>query len=178
MHNVSEQFASSSKTGVETFVIMANATFAGFERLAALNLNTARSLLEDSHGYTRALLAAKDLQALVALQGTLAQPYPDAPTAYSRSVYEIASQTQATLSKAVEARVAELNETFGMAFEKAAEKTPAGSDLALNAMRTALSAANSAYDNLGKAARQAADLAEANLAAAASFAARNRKQAA
>ena len=65
-----------------------------------------------------------------------------------------------------------------MAFEKAAQTAPAGSDLALNAMRTALSAANSAYDNMGKAARQAADLAEANLAVAASLAARNRKQAA
>ncbi|WP_310452686.1 TIGR01841 family phasin [Sulfuritalea sp.] len=178
MYNVSEQLASGSKAGVETFVTMANATFAGFERLATLNLNTARSLLEDSQVYARALLAAKDLQALAALQGTLAQPGPNATATYSRSVYEIASQTQATLSKAVEVRVAELNEKLGMAFEKAAQTAPAGSDLALNAMRTALSAANSAYDNMGKAARQAADLAEANLAVAASLAARNRKQAA
>ena len=178
MYNVSEQLASSSKAGVETFVTMANAAFAGFERLAALNLNTARSLLEDSQVHARALLAARDLQALAVVQGRLAQPDPDATTAYSRSVYEIASQTQATLSKAVEVRIAELNEQLGRAFETAAQKAPAGSDLALNAMRTALSAANSAYDQMGKAARQAADLAEANLAAAASFAARNRKQAA
>ncbi|MFH1870873.1 MAG: TIGR01841 family phasin [Pseudomonadota bacterium] len=178
MYNVSKQLAGSSKAGVETFVTMANATFAGFERLAALNLNTARNLLEDSHVYARALLAAKDLQAFAALQGTLAQPDPEATATYSRSVYEIASQTQSILSKAVEVRVAELNEKLGMALEKAAQTAPAGSDLALNAMRTALSAANSAYDNMGKAARQAADLAEANLAVAASLAARNRKQAA
>lgn len=175
MYNVSEQLASGSKAGVETFVTMANAAFAGFERLAALNLNTARSLLEDSQSYTRALLAAKDLQALVALQGTLAQPDPDATAAYSRSVYEIASQIQATLSNAVEVWVAELNEKLGMAFEKTA---PAGSDLAVSAIRTALSAANTAYDNMGKAVRQAAGLAEASLPAAASFAVRNRKQAA
>ncbi|MCM2309097.1 MAG: phasin family protein [Sulfuritalea sp.] len=178
MYNVSEQLASSSKAGVETFVTMANATFAGFERLAALNLNTARSLLEDSQVYARAVLAAKDLPALAALQGTLAQPDPDAAATYSRSVYEIASETRVNLSRALELRVAELNEKLGMAFEKAAETAPAGADLALNAMRTALSAANSACDNMGKAARQAADLAEANLAAAASFAARNHKRAA
>ena len=39
MYNVSEQISNTNKAGVETFMTIANATFAGAERLAALNLN-------------------------------------------------------------------------------------------------------------------------------------------
>ena len=178
MYKLSEQLTSSSKAGVESFVSLANATFAGFERLAALNLNTARSLLEDSVVNTRALLTAKDMQDLVALQSTLTQPGVETTAAYSRSVYEIATQTQGSLNKVVEAQVSELNSKLGLALDQAVKTAPAGSDLAVNAMRTALSAANSAYDSMSKAARQATEMAEANLASAARFAATPGKRAA
>lgn len=178
MFKLTEQFTSSSKAGVESFVSLANATFAGFERLTALNLNTARSLLEDSAVSTRALLEARDLPALVSLQSTLTQPGVETTAAYSRSVYEIATQTQGSLTKVVEAQVSELNGKLGLALDQAVKTAPAGSDLAVNAMRVALSAANSAYDSLSKAARQATEMAEANLVAAANFAASTSKKAA
>ncbi|MDP2829908.1 MAG: phasin family protein [Sulfuricellaceae bacterium] len=176
MYKLSEQFTSTSKAGVESFVTMANATFAGFERLAALNLDTARSLLEDNLVNTRALLTARDLQALVSLHSTRAQPGPETAAAYSHSVYEIATETQGTLSKVVKVQVSELNKKLGLALDKVVKTAPAGSDLAVNAMRTALSAANSVYDSMSKAAKQAADIAEANFAVAASVAVRNSKK--
>ncbi len=178
MYKLSEQLTSSGKLGVDSFVTMANATFAGFERLAALNLNTARSLLEGNLVNTRALLTAKDLQALVTVQRMLAQPAPETTAAYSRSVYEIATETQGALTKVLEAGASELNKELGLALDKAVKTAPAGSDLAVNAMRTALSAANSAYDSMSKVAKQATDLAEANLAVAASLAVRTGKKAA
>lgn len=166
MYNVSEQFSSANKAGVETFMTLANATFAGAERLTALNLNAARSFVEDSAANTRALFAVKNVEALVSLQKSLAQPDSQKASAYSRRVYEIATETKEALSQVVEAKVSELNKNIDLALDKAVKTAPAGSDLAVNALRTAISAANSAYDSMNKAAKQATELAEANLAAA------------
>lgn len=178
MYKASEQLSNANKAGVETFVTLATAAFAGFERLAALNLNTARGLLEDGASTTRALLAAKDPQALISLQASLTKPSTEASLAYSRSVYAIASDTQDALSKVVESQVSDLNKQLDTVLDKAVKTAPAGSDLAVSAMRSALSAANSAYDSMTKAAKQAAEMTEANLFAAAAYAGTKAKKAA
>jgi phasin family protein len=166
MSVTTEQFASANKANVETLLTIANTAFASAERLAALNLNTARAILEDSVANAKALLAVKDVQQLVAMQATLAQPAVEKAVAYSRSVYEIATQTQEELSKVVEGQFSEMNKNVASALDKAAKNAPAGSDVAVAAVKSAIAAANSAYDSMTKAAKQVAEIAEANVAAA------------
>ena len=166
MNATTEQFASANKANVETLLTIANTAFASAERLAALNLNTARAILEDSVANAKALLAVKDVQQLVAMQTTLAQPAVEKAVAYSRSVYEIATQTQEELSKVVEGQFSEINKNVASALDKAAKNAPAGSDVAVAAVKSAIAAANSAYDSMTKAAKQVAEIAEANVAAA------------
>ncbi len=161
-----EQIAAANKANIETLLSLANGAFANAERLAALNLNTARSVLEDSVSNTKALLAAKDVQELVNLQVSLTQPLIEKAVAYARSVYEIASQSQDELSKVFESQVAEVNKGVAVALDKAAKSAPAGSDVAVAAVKSAIAAANSAYDSMSKAAKQVAEIAEANVAAA------------
>ncbi|TRZ56070.1 MAG: phasin family protein, partial [Rhodocyclaceae bacterium] len=119
-----DQFASSNKANVETVLTLANTAFASAERLAALNLNTARSILEDSVASAKALLAVKDVQSLVALQSTLGQPAAEKAVAYSRSIYEIATQTQEEIAKIVESQFAEANKNVTSALDKAAKNAP------------------------------------------------------
>jgi phasin family protein len=166
MNATTEQFASANKANVETLLTIANTAFASAERLAALNLNTARAMLEDSVANAKALLAVKDVQQLIAMQTTLAQPAVEKAVAYSRSVYEIATQTQEELSKVVEGQFSEMNKNVATALDKAAKNAPAGSDVAVAAVKSAIAAANSAYDSMTKAAKQVAEIAEANVAAA------------
>lgn len=166
MNVTTEQFATANKANVETMLTIANTAFASAERLAALNLNTARAILEDSVANAKALLAVKDVQQLVSLQATLAQPAVEKAVAYSRSVYEIATQTQEELSKVVEVQFSEMNKNVASALDKAAKNAPAGSDVAVAAVKSAIAAANSAYDSMTKAAKQVAEIAEANVAAA------------
>ena len=168
MSTTPEQFVALNKANVETLLTLANTAFASAERLAALNLNTARAVLEDSVASAKALLAVKDVQELVALQTSLAQPLVEKAVAYSRSVYEISTQTQEEFSKLFEAQVAEANKNFTSALDKAAKSAPAGSDVAVAAVKSAIAAANSAYDSVSKAAKQVAEIAEANVAAATS----------
>jgi phasin family protein len=167
MNNVPAKIVSANKAGVETLLTIANTVFASVERLAALNLNTARALLEDSVASAKALLAVKDVQELLNLQTELARPAVEKAVAYSRSVYEIATQTQSELTKVYEGQVAELNDNVSSALDKALKNAPAGSDVAVAAVKSAIAAANSAYDSMTKAAKQVAEIAEANVAAAA-----------
>ena len=161
-----EQLATANKANVEAMLTLANTAFASAERFAALNLNTARAVLEDSVNNAKALLGAKDLQEVISLQATLAQPSVEKAVAYSRSVYEISAQTQEEFSKLVEAQFAEVNKNVASTLDKAAKSAPAGSDVAVAAVKSAIAAANSAYDTMSKAAKQVAEIAEANVAAA------------
>ena len=166
MNATTEQFASANKANVETLLTIANTAFASAERLAALNLNTARAMLEDSVANAKALLAVKDVQQLMSLQTTMAQPAVEKAVAYSRSVYEIATQTQEELSKMVEAQFGDFQKTVSGLLDKAAKSAPAGSDVAVAAVKSAVAAASSAFENMNKAAKQVAEMAEANVAAA------------
>lgn len=176
MYNLSEQISRTHAAGVETFMTLANATFGGAERLAALNLNAARSVLENNVLNTRALMAGEDVQSFVSLQSALATPGSEKALTYSRRVYEITAQTQEALSQAVNERLSELNKNLDQALEKVAKGAPAGADLAVNAARATLAAANSAYSSINEAAKQATGLAEANLAAALALAAKSSRK--
>lgn len=161
-----EQVVAANKANVEALLSFANSAFGSAEKLAALNLNTARAALEDSMANTKALLSAKDLQEVVTLQSGFAQPGMEKVVAYSKSVYEISSKTQEEVSKLVEAQFADMNKSVNELLDGALKQAPAGSDVAVAAVKSALSAANSAYDSMTKAAKQVAEIAEANVTAA------------
>ena len=166
MFTTPEQFAAANKTNIETLLTLANTAFASAERIAALNLHTARAVIEDSVANTKALLGAKDAQELLSIQASLAQPNVEKAVAYSRSVYEISAQTQEELSKMVEAQFGDFQKTVAGLLDQAAKSAPAGSDVAVAAVKSAIAAANSAFDNMNKAAKQVAEITEANVAAA------------
>lgn len=161
-----EQFAAANKASVESLLTLANTALASAERIATLNLNTARSLLEDSVSNTKAILGAKDVQEALSVQASLAQPNVEKAVAYSRSVYEISAQSQEEVSKLLEGQFGEFQKQIATLLDKAAKSAPAGSDVAVAAVKSAVAAANSAFDSFNKAAKQAAEIAEANVAAA------------
>jgi phasin family protein len=139
---------------------------ASAERIAALNLNTARSMLEDGVANAKAMLGAKDPQEFFAVQASLAQPSLEKAVAYSRSVYEISAQSKEEFAKLLEAQFADFQKQSLSLLEKATKNAPAGSDIAVSAVKSAIASATSAFDSLNKAAKQVADIAEANVAAA------------
>ena len=166
MYVTPEQIQAATKANVEAILSLASSQFAAIEKFASLNANAVKAAFEDSLANARALAAAKDVQELVNLQSTFAQPTIEKAIAYSKSVYEVATQTNSEFTKAAERRVNELNENFVSLLDKAAKNAPAGSDVAVSAVKQMIAAANSAYDNFNKVAKQATEIAEANVAAA------------
>jgi phasin family protein len=161
-----EQFAAANKAAVDSLLTVANTALASAERIAALNLNTARSVIEDGVANAKALMGAKDVQELVSVQSTLTQPNVEKAVAYSRSVYEISAQTQEELAKVVEAQFGDFQKQVAALLDKAAKQAPAGSDVAVAAVKSAFAAANSAFDSMNKAAHQMAEMTERNVTAA------------
>lgn len=164
--SAAEQFASANKSTVETMTTLATTALTQIERLSALNLNTARSVLDDNVAATRTVLAAKNPQDLTSLQTTLAQPNLDKAVAYGRAVYEIFTEGQQEVAKLFEAQAAELKKTFTDALDNAAKSAPAGSEPMFAAVKSALSVADTVQDNVSKATKQATELAAANVDAA------------
>ena len=167
MYITPEQVTASSKAGVEALLGVASAQFAAMERLSTLQFDAAKAAFEDTVGYARALLGAKDLQEVVNLNTSAAQPAFEKALAYSRNVYEVSTKANNEISKLLEAQTAEVSKSMNAMLEKFAKGAPAGSDAAVAAVKSALSAATSAYDSFNKVAKQASEIAEANFAAAA-----------
>jgi phasin family protein len=160
-----EQFTAANKATVDSLLAVANTALASAERIAALNLDTARSALEDTVTGVQSVIGAKDPQAALAAQSSLAQPAVDKAVAYGRSVYEITTQTQQELTKMVEAQIGNFQKSVAGMVEMAAKSAPVGSEGAVAAMQSAIAAANSAFGNMNSVAKQFADAAQANIAA-------------
>jgi phasin family protein len=161
-----EQFAAAYQSNLETMFVLAHTTFAGVEKVLELNLNVVKANLQDSAGKTRELFAVKDPQDLISFQAAQVQPTAEKAVAYSRHLYDIASSTQAEFTRVAEVQIAEANKKLVSMIDSAAKNAPAGSETAVAMMKSAVAAANSTYDSLSKATKQAVEIAEANLAAA------------
>ncbi|HLO61337.1 MAG TPA: phasin family protein [Azonexus sp.] len=160
-----EQFTAANKATVDSLLAVANTALASAERIAALNLNAARSALEDTASGVQSVLSAKDPQAALAAQKALAQPAVEKAVAYGKSVYEITSQTQQELAKMVEAQFGDFQKSVAGLVDLAAKSAPAGSEGAVAAIQNAIAAANSAFGNMNAVAKQFADATQANIAA-------------
>lgn len=160
-----EQMMAAQKANVETLIGLTHKAFEGVEKLVELNLQLARSALTETADTTKAALSVKDAQELLALQANLLQPAAEKAAHYSRSVYEIASATNAEVVKIAEAQMAAAQKSMHTLFEAATKSAPAGTENAVALVKSAVSAANNAFESVHKAAKQAADLAEANMQA-------------
>ncbi|MCE1162521.1 MAG: phasin family protein [Thiomonas sp.] len=165
-----EQFAAAQKAQFETFFGLAAKSMDNMEKLVDLNMQAVKTSLQEGADHTLALLSVKDLQELSALQSGWMQPMAEKVLSYSRHAYEITSGAQAELAKAAESQIAETHKKFMDLAESAAKNAPAGSETAVAMIKSAMSAANNAYDSVQKVTKQAAEAVEANMNAVTSTA--------
>ena len=170
MTYTAEQILASHKANVETLFGLTNKAFEGVEKLVELNVTASKAALNEAAGTTQAILGVKDAQELLALQASLFQPLAEKTAAYSRHLYDIASGTGTEFSKAFEGKVAEGQAQFAALVDNAAKNAPAGSETAVAMMKSAVAAANNAFESVQKAVKQASDVAEANFNAVATSA--------
>ena len=164
-----EQFAAANKASVDALLSLANTALSSAERIAALNLNTARSMLEEGVANTKALMGAKDPQEAIKQTVAQAKPAIDQVVGYNRSLYEISTQSKEEVTKLLEGQFGDFQKQVTSLMETATKNAPAGSDIAVAAVKSALEAANSSFGSMKNAVKQVTEMAEANIAKASSF---------
>jgi phasin family protein len=165
-----EQMIAAHKANVETLFGLTNKAFEGVEKLVELNLQVAKATLGETADNVKAVLSVKDAQELLTLQAGLLQPAAEKAAAYSRHLYEIAATSNADLTKLVESQTADAQGKFLSAVDAAVKNAPAGTENAVALVKTAVAAANNAFEGVQKAAKQAASVAESNFQAMAASA--------
>jgi len=166
MYNTPNQFLELQKTQIDAIQAFGATVFQAAEKLAQLNVNTSREMLQGSADAAHSLLAAKDPQEATAIAGTLAQPNAEKLANYSRGAYSIASTASSEMAKIFEAQLSEGQRKLTELIDAAAKSAPAGSEQAIGMLKNALTVAGSAFDAVTKAARQASETAESNISAA------------
>jgi phasin family protein len=170
-----EQVLASQKATIETLFGLTGKAFEGVEKLVELNLSAAKAAMAEAAQTTKLALSAKDPQELVALQTSLMQPAAEKAAAYGRYVYEIAASTGAEVSRVAEAQAAEAQAKFMAIVDTAVKNAPAGTENGVALIKSAVAAANNAIETAQKAAKQAAEVAEANFNAMSTTAVRASK---
>ena len=160
-----EQVVAAHKANVETLFGLTNKAFEGVEKLVELNLQVAKAALSEAAEGTKAALSVKDAQELLSLQAGLLQPSAEKAVAYGRHLYDIAASTNAEVTKVAESQMADLQKKFMASVDSAIKNAPAGTENAVSLVKSAMAAANNAYESVQKAAKQAADIADANFQA-------------
>jgi phasin family protein len=166
MYAINEYFADFNKSSVEQATKLANATFVGLEQLVNLNLSAAKTAFEVNTKNFKALSEITDVQDLVTFRAKLTESGVDNVLSYSREAYEVVSGTQAEVSKVVEAGMATLNKNLASVVDKAVKSAPAGSDVAVTALKSTMAATSAAIDSITKATRQVVDFTDASVRAA------------
>lgn len=166
MTYTAEQFASANKATVEVWEGLASQAYSGLEKLVELNLAASKSALEDSFGHVQAVLGAKDVQEVIALQTGLIKPLTQKSAAYGQQIYTLAAGTGGEFLKAFEAQATEAKTSFSKAVDDLVKNAPAGTETAVAAFKSAVAAGQSLIETAQKSAKKAMELADANVTAA------------
>jgi phasin family protein len=165
MSYTAEQFTSANKATVEAWEGLASQAYGGLEKLVELNLAASKSALDESFGHLQAVLGAKDVQEVLALQTGLIKPLTQKSAAYGQQVYTLAAGTGGEFLKAFEAQAAQAKTSFSKAVDDLVKNAPAGTETAVAAFKSAVAAGQSVIETAQKSAKKAMEVAEANVAA-------------
>lgn len=177
MYQPQEQLVAINKANLQVAMKFAAVALESAERMLDVQIRVAKNAFADSAEAAKALAGIKDLQQLATLKDNLAQPSIEKATAYAKSVYDVAANTQAEFGKLVEEQVSEYNKQVVAALDKMVKTAPAGSEVGIAALKSGIAAVNSAYDNLSKVAKQFTEATQANLEAVAKQAVNGGKKA-
>jgi phasin family protein len=167
MNLTPEQFAAAQKANLETLSGLTNQALQSIEKLVELNLAIAQQSLSDSVNNAKKALEVKDIQQLLAHQAEAVQPIAEKIISYSRHLYELAHETQDNFTKSAEKEFAEGQKKMNALVEEWTSNAPAGSDVAVQAIKQAIASASNVFQTSQKAVKHAVDVAQTNMNTAA-----------
>lgn len=167
MTTLPKEVLDNQKATLDTLMAVQNSVFSGFEKLVDLNLKVMKASLEESTQKAQDAMGIKDAQEVVALSSSMVQPSAEKAMAYSKHVYDIVSGVHAELNKLAEDKLVESQKNLHATVDQFTRNAPQGSESAVALLKSSMAQAGAAYESMTKAAKQAAEVAEKNVTAAA-----------
>ena len=158
-----DQLTAANEAAIDQFNYFAQLSLANFEKFASLGLSAAKESLDQATQHAQSLAGARDVHEVIALNSAAVEPALKRVYAYSRTAYETAAQTNEEVKKVFEKQTAELNAAAVAALEEAFKYAPAGSEQVVGGVKSALAAAQSAYNNVAAINKQIFDTVEATV---------------
>jgi len=155
-----DQFTAANEAAINQFSYFAQLSLANAERFAELSLGAARESLEQATLHAQALAGAKDVHEVIAINSTVVEPSLKRAYAYSRTAYETVAETNNEVKRVFEKQAGEYNRAAVAALEEAFKYAPAGSETVVENVKTAMAAAQSAYNNVAAINKQIYDTVE------------------
>ena len=155
-----DQFTAANEAAINQFSYFAQLSLANAERFAELSLGAARESVEQATLHAQALAGAKDVHEVIAINSTVVEPSMKRAYAYSRTAYETVAETNNEVKRVFEKQAAEYNRAAVAALEEAFKYAPAGSETVVENVKTAIAAAQSAYNNVAAINKQIYDTVE------------------
>ena len=144
MTNVQAQFAEFNQTALQVAIGFANLSVENAERFVYLNLESAKSAIEESAEQAKALSEVRDVQELAALRARAAESSLEKALAYSRSIYEIANEAQNKMTQLLGEQFNIFNQNIVNAAETAVRNTQNGVGSVFNNLSSVVSGGSSA----------------------------------
>ena len=166
MNSATERFAEINKAGYDTAVRLATLSLGKAEQLARLNFEAAKAALEQGVQSAGAVGGITDAKEFAAVNTKLTEANVQQALGYTRGLYEIGSRGQAEFSALANDAWAGYKSNVAAWVETVAKNTPAGSEIAVNALKSTVAAANAAYEQISKATQQVVSLTDASVRAA------------
>jgi phasin family protein len=167
MQTGQEFIAAVNKSGLGLALAATEAAMAAGEQVARLQMESAKSLFQESVGQARKLAALKDVEEAAGMMSAWSKDGVEKLSGYSRNYVAIAQEAQRRLTKALDESGALLQrETLEMA-EKAMLHSPVpGGEGMLAGMKLVLTSATNAIDTVNQMMQQVTEFAGAGLKAA------------
>jgi len=159
-------FAELGRTAADSAARAARISMDSAERAFTIQLEYAKGAIQQATLNARAVSQVKDVQELFTLRTRIAENAFENLVGYSRSLYEVASEAQSEYSRLAEERMARFQAAISEGVDQAARSAPAGSDVAIAAIKSQLAATTAAFDTFTKAAKNLASYADAGITTA------------
>jgi phasin family protein len=177
-----EKFSSASKAQLESQLaalnVQANKAVAAGEQVVSLNTSAAKAYLAESTVAIQQLLSAKDPKEFFALANSHAMQSKEKAVAYGHQLHGAISSIRAEITATVEAQIADTRTKVAALVDEVTKSAPAGSEKAVEILKSVIASANAGSDQLTKATKTAAEAVEVQFKEVAAQVIQGSKQAA
>ena len=160
--NMQELVRQNLESQIKLFTAMTACGLASTEKVIELNMNAARTSVEENATLANQVLASQSTSDLQLILAALPQATSTKAIAYGHHLTSIAADACTEIARSTQSEVSDMTNRFCSLIDQASRNLPAGSANVAALTKAVMTTANSGYEQVVKTAEQAAHTLEEN----------------